>query len=258
MPSFLEMTWTRDPTTEAILGWVAVASTVGFLLAPFKDIWGPTGVYRQGSTRNLATGLPYFATFFNCFEWTLFAGLNKPLLLQPLVINIFGSAVAFTYMMCYWYYSRTRTDMIYAISGTAMVVGTSALYMFKGDPDVFGSVAAVSNILMYYAPLAALGEITRTQSVARMPLPPLVMTVIGGINWVNYGTYIGKPEIVVPNVFGIVFGVVQLAVYCKYCNPKKNDDETLYEPLVVDEEGELAESSMAAVAPGDGDGDNIL
>jgi uncharacterized protein with PQ loop repeat len=151
--------------------------------------------------------------------------------------------------------------MVYFISGTSVVVATTGLYAVKGDPDVFGSVAAVINILMYYAPLAALGEIMRTRSVARMPLPPLVMTVTGGICWVAYGTYIGKPEIVVPNVFGIVFGVVQLGVYCKYSRYKKSDDDdidgSIFEPLVVASDGEVVVPTTGE-SNDSGDGDNIL
>lgn len=217
MPSIGGASWEEDPTVTSILGWLVVVTTGGYILSPFKDLWGKDGVYRQRSAGSLATGFPYFSGFFAFLLWSLFTGLNRPeMLLQPFIVNIFGVIMNISYTLCYVYFCRSRSDIKYIVGGSVVTAITMAVYAALDDPEIIGYGAAAFNIILYGAPLAALGEVRRMQSVAKMPLLPVVMALVSSAFWVAYGFYIVKYQIIVTNVCGVMLSILQLAVYRRY------------------------------------------
>eukprot|EP00239_Pterosperma_sp_CCMP1384_P003537 CAMPEP_0197849670 /NCGR_PEP_ID=MMETSP1438-20131217/12853_1 /TAXON_ID=1461541 /ORGANISM="Pterosperma sp., Strain CCMP1384" /LENGTH=244 /DNA_ID=CAMNT_0043462453 /DNA_START=86 /DNA_END=816 /DNA_ORIENTATION=- len=214
MLSLLGYSWIPDPFIQNTLGWVAVFAVLGLFLSPIKDIWGEGGVFKNKSTASLATGIPYFASFFNCFLWSVYAFGDLPRLLQPLVINLIGAALHLSFMSCFWYYASDKKESSTAfISGAAVSAVCAVMSMQAGNVAIFGKAAAFVNVIMYYSPLAAVGEVLRTKSVKTWPLIPLIMTFIGSSLWFSYGLYILEWPCIIPNALGIIFGITQLATY---------------------------------------------
>jgi len=217
MPTFAGLTWTVVPAVKDAIGWAAVIAVLGLFLAPVKDIWGGKGAFKAKSTENLATGFPYFASFYNCLLWVLYATADLPRLLQPLVINIIGMTLHASFLSVYWRYAKDDADrkscLTAFLGGAATVALAAYLSAVSGSAQPFGNVAMVVNVVMYYSPLAALGTVLKERSVAKMPFAPLLMTFIGSSLWFTFGMYIFDAPIFIPNVIGILFGIGQLVLY---------------------------------------------
>jgi len=214
MPSFAGITWVCDPVIQNTIGWVAVFAVLGLFASPIKDIWGDGGVFKRKNTGNLASGLVYFSSFFNCFFWVLYALGDLPRLIQPLVINLVGAALQLSFLSCYWYYAENKKECNVAFLGGATVALASAAVAYnQSSVAIFGTAAAVLNVIMYYSPLAAVGTIIKEKSVAKMPFLPLLMTLIGSSLWFSYGAYIFDWPCIIPNILGVTFGIIQLGLY---------------------------------------------
>lgn len=217
MPALLGCTWAVQAATKDALGWAAVVAVLGLFLSPVKDIWGPEGAFKNNSTEKLATGFPYFASFFNCVLWIFYALADLPRLLQPLVINLIGASLHLSFLTVYWKNAKDEADarscLLAFLGGLATLGGAATLATIRGDATPFGNAAMVVNVIMYYSPLAALGTVLKERSVAKMPFAPLLMTFIGSSLWLSFGTYIFDWPIIIPNAIGVCFGVLQLVLY---------------------------------------------
>ena len=172
------------------LGWAAVIAVLGLFVSPVKDIFGAGGVLNSKSTRNLATGFPYFASFYNCVLWCLYAWADLPRLLQPLVINLIGASLHLSFFSVYWKFSKADSANCRNafLGGAAVVAVASVLAFMSGSAQPYGNAAMVLNVIMYYSPLAALGTVLKERSVAKMPFAPLLMTFVGSSLWLSFGT----------------------------------------------------------------------
>ncbi|KAK3287129.1 hypothetical protein CYMTET_5358 [Cymbomonas tetramitiformis] len=224
MPSFAGITWVCDPVIQNTIGWAAVFAVLGLFASPIKDIWGEGGVFKRKDTGNLASGLVYFSSFFNCFFWVIYALGDLPRLLQPLVINVIGASLQLSFLSCYWYYAENKKECNIAFLGGATVALASAIVAYnQSSVTIFGTAAAVLNVIMYYSPLAAVGTIIKEKSVAKMPFLPLLMTLIGSSLWFSYGAYIFDWPCIIPNILGVMFGITQLGLYTYFSRAYPED-----------------------------------
>ncbi|MCO5580055.1 hypothetical protein L7F22_033921 [Adiantum nelumboides] len=69
---------------------------------------------------------------------------------------------------------------------------------------------------MYAAPLAAMKNVIQTKSVESMPFLLSLCTLLNSCLWEVYGILKKDPFIIVPNALGVIFGIMQLALYAYY------------------------------------------
>lgn len=246
MPSFAGITWVCDPIIQNTIGWAAVFAVLGLFASPIKDIWGEGGVFKRKNTGNLASGLVYFSSFFNCFFWVIYALGDLPRLLQPLVINLIGASLQLSFLSCYWYFAENKKECNIAFLGGATVALASAIVAYnQSSVAIFGTAAAVLNVIMYYSPLAAVGTIIKEKSVAKMPFLPLLMTLIGSSLWFSYGAYIFDWPCIIPNILGVTFGITQLGLYAYFSRAYPEDK---LEAAKDSPEGDSTGGAMAPTA----------
>ena len=216
---------------QQAVGWAAVVATLFYFAAPIKDVFGENGIVKTRTNANLATGFPYFASFYNCALWVMYAAGDLPKLMQPLAINILGVSLQLSFLTCYWYYATEKDDLVSCrrafFGGAFIVVVAFAVCESMHSFKPFGDFAMAMNIIMYYSPLAAFATVVREKSVARMPLAPLVLTLVCSLLWLTYGYMIRDVPIMTPNACGVLLGIAQLSVYAYfsiYYGTKRPDD----------------------------------
>ena len=101
---------------------------------------------------------------------------RQPLDFIPsLCINTCGIVLHASYTAVYLYYASPSEIALfrrYMAVGTCAVCAAAACYAqygMAGGRSTVGAIAAICNIVVFYSPLAAAGEVVRTRSVARMP-----------------------------------------------------------------------------------------
>jgi len=208
--------------TRDLIAWLGFFVVLGLFVSPFKDVWGRDGIYAKRSASGIATGLPYIATMFNNMLWLMYCAARPLDFVPSLLLNFLGLCLSVSYTVCYMRFTTTsdvKLCYVYLGGGACVACAAVGWYMLRGMADGqsgVGSIAALCNVLMFYAPLAALGEVMRTQSVAKMPFLPIVWSFFAGSVWFTFGVYTTDAPIMVPNGIGILFSVAQLALYATY------------------------------------------
>ena len=239
--------------TAAAVGWAGTAAALGLFLSPTKDVFGNKGIRRTRSTARLATGLPYFATFFNCLYWVAYLGPNASEFVPAFTVNAIGTALNASFA---WVYYAHATVQERELCRRWLGVGTSFLVCLVFGAFVFSNIeivgcgAAVMNVGMYYAPLAAVSTVVRSRSVEKMPFLPLVMAFVSGVLWMTYGFLVDKIPIIVPTLIGVCLSAIQVSIwFWFYCAGSAATDPTT-SPRVEDvNEEEPPESFDLAASP---------
>ncbi|KAH9258121.1 hypothetical protein BASA81_003684 [Batrachochytrium salamandrivorans] len=203
--------------TANLLAGAASVASIAMWLAPIQAIWlAKDSIYHTQSSSKVSTAFGFVAGAVQCTLWVMYASTRLEDMTIPLLVNLFGGLLNLSFVMCYWIYSvgDQRTKVFWHVTGLcpALVLGVGVWY-FDSENVLVGYIAVVLNVLMYFGPLAAAGEVVKKRNNQGMILPQLALTVLCGLLWFVYGWYIADIPVMIPNAIGTVFGVLQLALY---------------------------------------------
>ncbi|KAH7289086.1 hypothetical protein KP509_31G056600 [Ceratopteris richardii] len=221
-------------TASTAIGIIGNITAVLLFLSPaptFFEIW------RKKSSGSYS-GVPYVSSLANCLLW-VFYGL--PILTQGLVlvitINGFGVVLESIYLAIFVPFShgRERMRMLVFIAVVLIVYAIIVILTLEVLPNgkkamFVGIIAAVINTVMYAAPLAVMKHVITTKNVESMPFLLSLCTFINSCLWAIYGILKVDPYIIIPNVLGVIFGIMQLVLYGYY-----RDYDTRVVPIDVDD-----------------------
>lgn len=242
---------------ETVIGWIATGTTLVMFTGSLGFIFGREGVLFRKNTDNLATGFPFFMTFFNCLAWSVYATKDLSLLAQPFAANTYGALVNLTFLSVYWYYTKTDKQkcLVYFGTGCSVTALVFAIAFFwLNNLEVIGYYASGCAVLMYSAPLAAIGEVYRTKSIAKMPLLPLLGIFSSSILWLVYAFMVQDIPIIIPNALGVLFGTIQLSVYfyysCVYSKESTEQADSDFEKAIELDDDDLLITEQPALQKG--------
>jgi solute carrier family 50 protein (sugar transporter) len=209
--------WEYDQSWLNLLGLFGAIAVLSLWAAPIKDIWtGTDSVWATKSTARVATAFPYLASIFNCVLWQIYSVKNPAQFIVPIFVNTAGFIFNVGFVWCWYKFAdengkqKTRQQTMFFVLYSLV---TLVLWAATRDIEVEGYCAAVVNTMMVFGPLAAAGQVIRTRSVQGMPFLPLICTLISSLVWSGYGLYICNVQVMIPNGFGILFGILQLSLY---------------------------------------------
>lgn len=209
--------WNVDPNVANAIATVASALVIMLWLAPIQDVWtGKSSIYKTKSTKNVATAFGYAAGFFNCLIWNMYAVTRLNIMGIPFGVNAAGFFLNLSFVMAFWWYAegpKKRTFMIQFAVLTTFLILAITIWIVTGTNDDVGYIAATVNVLMFFGPLAAAGDVIKSRSASGMSFPPLLLTLFCSSAWFAYGVYIQVIPAIIPNAFGIVFGIMQITLY---------------------------------------------
>ena len=124
--------------------------------------------------------------------------------------------------------------LVYNISALAVVLGLLILF-YSIDVEITGYVALVINILMYFAPGEKIYTVIKTGNYELIPIFSTIGTLLCAGCWLIYGIYQVDLNLIIPNILGLLFGFLQMFVYCIYKKKEniKNEESDNKDNLVV-------------------------
>ena len=165
--------------------------------------------------------LPYLAQIVESSFWTLWS-LTVPNRSEMLINNIIGVSFMSIYVIVFLYFvdKKNRTKA-YLHVGVALILINTGLVVYLSVPQstasLFLSVAAVVlNVVKYASPLSVAKLVIQTKSVQYMPLPLTLACLACSVLWGMYGILLNDYWIMIPNVAGVVCGVLQVLLWCYY------------------------------------------
>ncbi|XP_062115857.1 bidirectional sugar transporter N3-like [Humulus lupulus] len=211
-----------------------IASFIVFL-APVPTFYR---VYKKKSTEGFQS-VPYVVALFSAMMWLYYATLKSNLILL-ITINSFGCVIETIYIALYIAYApkqarlfTLRLLLLVNFGGFCMILLLSH-FLAKGSlrATVLGWVCTSFAVSVFAAPLSIIRVVIRTKSVEFMPFALSFFLTVSAVMWLMYGIMLKDLCVAIPNVLGLIFGVLQMVLYMKY---RKNKTVMLEEQKLPEE-----------------------
>lgn len=112
----------------------------------------------------------------------------------------------------------------------AIAITVTFLYLsgLSFATELIGKAAVVLCLAMFGSPLAALRVVVQTRSAKAIPLPFTLASLVNCFLWTIYGVFeLGDINVYLPNILGLSFSVVQLALKFAYASDPMSRDSSL-------------------------------
>lgn len=211
-----------------------IASFIVFL-APVPTFYR---VYKKKSTEGFQS-VPYVVALFSAMMWLYYATLKSDLILL-VTINSVGCVIEIIYIVLYIAYApkqarifTLRLLLLLNFGGFCLIL-LLAHFLAKGSlrATVLGWVCTSFAVSVFAAPLSIIRVVIRTKSVEFMPFPLSLFLTLSAIMWLFYGLMLKDLCVAIPNVLGLIFGVLQMVLYMIY---RKNKTVILEEQKVQEQ-----------------------
>lgn len=81
-----------------------------------------------------------------------------------------------------------------------------------------GYICCTVTVLFFAAPCCMLMDVIRTKSTEMLPLPLILMSFIGSVQWFAFGLIANDLFLQIPNLLGAFLSGTQLSLFCIYPN----------------------------------------
>jgi len=213
---------TNMDTISTVIGILGNITAVLLFLSPVPTFCEIVKKRSIGSY----SAVPYVCSLGNCLIW-VFYGLPiiTPNLILVITINGFGVVMETLYLLIYIPCAQRKVKVkiliillaVLVFYGIMIALTLTVLPIDKRSLFV-GTIAAVLNTAMYAAPLTAMKNVIETKSVDSMPFLLSLCTLINSCLWAIFGILKKDPFIIIPNVLGVLFGIMQISLYGFYHN----------------------------------------
>lgn len=240
-PALLLLRRYVQPTLEAFCASVLVTAPVVFSLG--LQCSGMAAVYKIKQDRCTGDLSPvtFVALVANSGVWCAYAALIRDA--TCFVPNFTGLLFGLYYL--YVFARNTITDMrpYYLFTATTLgAVGGAALVFGSAAAPCIGLVGAGACFALLSSPLATVKTVFATKSTSSMTFAICFASFWNSLSWLMYGVVMAEnPLIYVPNGFGLIACVVQLALFALFpAKPRLADQLEEAEDLVYSNIGKTA------------------
>lgn len=82
--------------------------------------------------------------------------------------------------------------------------------------DVIGILVNCNLVIFLSSPLSSIVKVIRTKNSISIHIPTCILCILNSSFWVAYGIAIFDPFVIVPNLLGLIMGIIQAALICLY------------------------------------------
>ncbi|KAG4184287.1 hypothetical protein ERO13_A09G163600v2 [Gossypium hirsutum] len=205
------------------VGIMGNASSLLLYAAPILTF---TRVIRKRSTEEFSC-IPYIVALSNCLLYTWY-GLpvvsykweNFPVI----TINGLGIILELSFIFIYLWFAPTRgkikagtiTTMVMVIFTVTAIISAFVFHDHHHRKVFVGTIGLVASVAMYAAPLVVVKQVIMTKSVEFMPFYLSFFSFLASVLWLAYGLLSHDLLLASPNLVGLLLGILQLGLYCKY------------------------------------------
>jgi solute carrier family 50 protein (sugar transporter) len=197
-----------------ILGSTAA---IGLAVSPFPTI---KAIWTNKSIGEFSA-FPYIVTFCQATLWITYS-IITPGKLGLIPVNVIISLLELSYVIVFLVYTskRSRQELVVTISYVfGATLGAILISFLTTSPSGFvGFFAVISNIVMYAAPLGVVKTVIETKSVEFMPFLLSLAGTVSALIWTLWAVVARDSFVFIPNILGVILGIIQLAVYNKFRN----------------------------------------
>ena len=152
---------------------------------------------------------------FNCTLWIIYGvEINEGLIVFT---NSFGYLITQIWIVIFivYFLDKDIIKIFLFVIGNILFF-SSILFLFHygiDNSDTTGLVAMIFNIFVYVSPCQQIYEVIKTYNYKILPVEISICAFICSLCWTIYGVYLNDFKVIVPNLLGIVFSLVQIIVF---------------------------------------------
>lgn len=200
------------PTGQLICGWLATGLSLSFLASPFMLIFS---LIRKKIPAKEVNWLVMIMNYLNCLIWFSY-GIRQSKA-QIIICNFIGLVLNLVYFLVFLLILLKKKKAKLSIAVMLFLVGSICIflgfYSLIKSKSLISSIIIVINILMYVAPGAKILTAIKKYSIKLIPIHISVLGALCSLFWAIYGIFISDITVIIPNVFGLTFSLMQVLAW---------------------------------------------
>ncbi|XP_055294908.1 sugar transporter SWEET1 isoform X2 [Sitodiplosis mosellana] len=179
----------------------------------------------QNKSTGDSSAFPFICGFLSCSLWLKYGILANEK--TVILVNTVGATLFFSYFIVFWMFSVSSSALYRQFFGAILVLGFVLSYTEYYEEnraeaiEVVGYICCVITVLFFAAPCCMLVEVFRKKSTEMLPLPLILMSFIGSVQWFAFGVIAKDLFLQIPNLLGALLSGTQLALFCIYPNKQR-------------------------------------
>ncbi|GKV17385.1 hypothetical protein SLEP1_g27900 [Rubroshorea leprosula] len=207
--------------------WLVIFGVLGNLssfvvfLSPIPTFYR---IWRKKSTEDFHS-IPYLTALFSAMLWIYYALLKSSSdAILLITINGLGCIFKSTYIAIYITYapkqariSTLKLLFLFNFLGFCSMFLPS-YFLVKGlqRVQIVGWICMIFSLMVFAAPLSVVRLVIRTKSAEFMPFFLSFFLTLSAFMWLFYGLLLRDWYITIPNVPGLILGLLQMVLYVVY------------------------------------------
>ena len=209
---------------KSLSGWLGTCLSLSFFLSPFV-------LFKQlYKDKIIPKKIPFFmliCNFMNCLLWLCYS-LRLKDAAQMFICNAIGGLITLCFIVYFYWRISNRAVLKFlgyvAISLSVIIIIVYICNNIIKNEELIGYVAMIFNVLLYAAPGQNIITICKSGDYTLLPILSNIIGVFCSLVWSCYGLLLGKISVIVPNIIGVGFSIVQVIVWIvfryEFCGKK--------------------------------------
>ena len=227
------MAKTKDLVGD-IFGWIGSVISVVFFIVPCVPFYK---LIKEKITYKETPGVLLICSVINCIFWVVYG--VKLGLTQSFITNAIGAIITTVWIcifLIFWVKKHALKSVGFIVLTLVVFVGIFCVFYYVVPPTVTGYCAMVFNVLMYAAPGEKIYTVIKTKNHNLIPIYSTIAAFVNSACWLIYGIAYSDINVIVPNVLGLFFAILQVTLYLiikykyhKDAEVKKDGEENVSE-----------------------------
>ncbi|CAF2161502.1 unnamed protein product [Brassica napus] len=191
-------------------------------------------IYKKKSSEGYQC-IPYVVSMLSSMLWIYYAMTKKRNVLIRITINTFSFFIQICYVSFFTVYAPKKEQTLTVKFVLVVDVFAFGFIFFptyflldgKQRVEILGYICMVFSLCVFAAPLGVIRKVIKTGSVEFMPFGLSFFLTLSAVMWLIYGVLVKDINIMVPNVMGIILGVLQMILYWIYKKPAAAIEDTI-------------------------------
>ena len=217
-----------------IFGWIGSVISVVFFIVPCVPFYK---LIKEKITYKETPGVLLICSVINCIFWVVYG--VKLGLTQSFITNAIGAIITTVWIcifLIFWVKKHALKSVGFIVLTLVVFVGIFCVFYYVVPPTVTGYCAMVFNVLMYAAPGEKIYTVLKTKNHNLIPIYSTIAAFVNSACWLIYGIAYSDINVIVPNVLGLFFAILQVTLYLiikykyhKDAEVKKDGEENVSE-----------------------------
>jgi len=209
----------EDDVVGEIFGWVGTALATYFYISPVVPF---IKLIKGEITYKESPGVLLLCSFMNCILWVDYGLLQNNF--QVYFANGLGGSITLIFITIFLIYVselRIGFSLLYNFILIAVITGISLLCFYIVPSNITGTAAMIFNVLMYAAPGEKIMTVCKTGNYNLIPIWSTIGGTACSTSWGIFGVYKKDLNLIIPNVLGVIFSILQIVVFLIFKNKEK-------------------------------------